>query len=341
MFLSYDTVEAFAIKRNPLLSFPFLKENGELLAISVDSGFLIEPRALKLYEDFYTNALKFTELYPQYYRFTLGMVIDLEKGGIQGTESHKIAQYVKNEKFVLFDTSDTRKLETLTMLRELEPLSEDALEIYESISIRIDSFISNPNWYKKFNKPLFYDLTHIIFFLTRNGTQPLPLKNDAQSCLMYMGLLSLLDNDADLLAEVCVCLAYLGVDIPEYWDKFLQKSLGEINITYDGTVASALNPSVDEYHIYFVLNWYEAMKGRTAFDTRFKSQTPSFSIANKPESLLSKLSGYVHHSHFNAAANGTSVEMFLSQLIDQERDHWFACLNSTNSSHELIESFLD
>ena len=339
LFLSYDTVEAFAVKRNPVLSFPYLKENGELLGISVDSGFLIEPRALRLYDDFYKNALKFTELYPQYYRFTFGMVIDLEKGGMQGNQSQIIAKYVEDQNFLSFDTADPRKLETLTMLSEVGSLSPDSLEIYDNIIKRVDSFISQPNWYKKFNKPLFYDLTHIIFFLTRNGTQALPLRNDARTCLQYMGLLSLLDDDADLLAEVCVCLSYIGADIPDYWDEFLQKSLEEINITYDGTVASAINPSVDEYHIYFVLNWYQAMRNRDAFKTRFTGRIPSFSILNQQESILSKLSSYLHQSHFNIKPNKATLEVFLSHLEEQELDHWFACINSTHHSHEIIDSF--
>jgi len=340
MFLSYDTVEAFAVKRNPVLSFPFLKENGELLSICIDSGFLIEPRALTLYNDFYENAFKLTQLYPQYYRFTLAMTIDIEKAGMTGTESGKIAKYVKDEQLWLYDTSDTRRLETLTLLKGQGSLDGSSLEVYKSTIEKLDQFISNPDWYKKFNKPLFYDLTHIIFFLTDNGKQPFSLKNDPQTCLIYMGLLSLLDNDADLLAEVCICLRYLGKEVPKYWDEFLQKSFKGIDVTYDGTVASALNPTVDEYHIYFVLNWYQALNGKPAFDTRFKGRIPSFSIPNMQPSLLSKLSDQAHQNHLGREADKTSLAIFLAGLEAHEAAHWRACFKSTSLSEELVKSFL-
>jgi len=110
LILSYDTAEAFALKRNPVLSFPFLKENGELLRIAVDSGCILDPRALALYGDFYKSALKLTELYPPYFRFILGMIIDLEKGGMQGDVSKTLAQHILDEGFVLLDLSDTRNV---------------------------------------------------------------------------------------------------------------------------------------------------------------------------------------------------------------------------------------
>lgn len=340
MFLSYDTVEAFAVKRNPVFSFPYLKENGELLSICVDSGFLIEPRAVELYVDFYKNAFKLTELYPQYYRFTLAMATDLEKVGMTGHESRKISRYVKENKLWQFDTSDTRKLETLSILQSKAPLIGESAKTYEGLIKRFDSFICNPDWYKKFNKPLFYDLTHIVFFLTDNGNKPLPLKNNVHVCLMYMGFLCLLDNDADLLSEVCICLRYINKKIPEYWDKFIQKNLEGIKVTYYESVSSAMNPAVDEYHIYLVLNWYQALQNRTAFNTRFKSRTPSFSITYMPESLLSKLSAYVHEYHFTAKEDKACIESFLSKLNEGDVCHWQAALNSTGYSHDVVDKFL-
>lgn len=337
MFLSYDTIEAFALKRNPVLSFPYLKENGELLAIAANSGFLIEPRALDLYADFYRNALKFTECYPQYFRFTLGMVNDLEKGGMRGNESQKIAKFVRDENYLMFDTSDSRKLETLTMLREVSPLSKDYRKTYDDIVDSVEQLISNPDWYTKFNKPLFYELTHIIFFLTNYGTVPLPLKNEVDPCLSHMGILALLDNDADLLAEICTCFIFMGVEVPPYWNSFLEDNVQDIKITYDGTVASSLNSAVDEYHVYFVLNWYQALQDRPTFETRFNGRTPSFSIPPAPESLLSQLSSYAHNHHFNQTTGSESLELFLSNLKKDELEHWSSIIDSSELSRSLVQ----
>lgn len=339
MFLSYDIVEAFALKRNPEFSFPFLKENGELLGIAVDAGFLVEPRGLELYRNFYDNALKLTQSYPQYYRFTLGMVVDLEKAGMRGQVSRDLANYVMEEELVLFDTSDTRRLEALTLLSHVDRLKPRYTEAYKAVLGNIDQLISRPDWYTKFNKPLFYDLTHIIFFLTNNGSQDLPLENDVYPCLMNMGLLALLDNDADLLAEICICLQYINRPIPSYWDDFLQDNVGKIKTSYSGTVASALNSSVDEYHIYLVLNWYEAMQNRPSFKTDFKSRTPSFSLVDMPQSLLSRLANYSHARAFNNTGAAGSLSEFHQGLTDVELSHLKNIMKSSHMSDHLISSF--
>jgi len=339
LFLSYDTVEAFAVKRNPSLSFPFLKENGELLAIAVNSGFLIDPRGLDLYMDFYSNAHKLTEVYPQYYRFTLGMISDLEIGGINGTQGQKIADYVTKENLFMFDTSDVRRLETLTMLGKMGPLSALQKQLYCDIVERVEIFVQNPSWYAKFNKPLFYDLTHIIFFLTDFGRTPISFAEQVHLCLMHIGVLALLDNDADLLSEVGMCLKYIGYDVPEYWDTFLTERADDILITFDGNVASALNPTVDEYHLYLVSNAYLASQEKLAFSQSFRSQTPSFSVSEARESVLSKLSAYSHAHYFQSQAKGHSLEGFIAGLDSAERDHWQNIMKSSALGEEIVCGF--
>jgi hypothetical protein len=341
VFLSYDTVEAFAVKRNTTFSFPFLKENGELLGIAADGGLLVEPRALELYKDFYSNALNLTMCYPQYYRFTLGITLDLEKVGFQGQESRKIAKFVTDGDLVLFDTSDTRKLETLAMLEDVAPLSDKYEEIRSTLFENFDRFISNPDWYTKLNKPLFYELTHIVFFLTKNGKQSLSLQNEVYPCLMNMGLLSLLDDDPDLLAEICICLSYIKRKIPPYWDKYLQTKNAAIRVSYNGTVQSVLNASVDEYHMYLVLNWYEASQNRPSFKSKFRGRSPSFSIEDKSPSLLAKLSRYAHLYHFGNEVVSQDLEVFLSSLNEVELEHWLASANSMEASESLVQKVLN
>lgn len=339
MFLTYDTVEAFALKRNPSVSFPFLKENGELISICVNSGVLIEPRALPLYKDFYDNAYKLTQSYPQYYRFTLAMAIDLELGGIQGRESQKLAQYVDEDNFVMFDTSDVRRLETLSMLLQIGGLSKANKQLLDDIIERVEIFIQNPAWYTKFNKPLFYDLTHIVFFLTDYGKKPTSLKTELFSCLMHIGTLALLDDDADLLSETCICLMYIGQAVPQYWDEYLTRYRDEIRITFDGTIASALNPTVDEYHIYLVLNAYHAARGRPVFQDKFKSRTPSFSLPERKATVLEKLSNFSHETYFTSRRRSASLDGFVSSLGEAEYLHWQSSLNSAPNGQDLVSAF--
>lgn len=339
MFLTFDTVEAFAVTRNPSLSFPFLKENGELLSIAVSAGFLIEPRALNLYKGFYDKAYMLTAYYPQYYRFTLAMALDLEACGMEGSQGQKIADYVLENNLVTFDTSDVRRLETLSLLVKTHERCETQNELYEGILKRVDNFFKTPEWFMKFNKPLFYDLTHIIYFITDYGKTALPTRSDPLPCLHNVGLLALLDNDADLLSEVCLCLRYLGQAVPPYWDDYLTGALQEIGVTFDGNIASALNPTVDEYHLYLVSNAYMAVRENIAFKDRFKSRAPSFKLKDSPPSILEKLSDYAYSAHNASRSLNPNLHLFAATLNDDESLHWKASLASHPQSLEVLEKF--
>lgn len=339
MYLNFDTVEAFAIKRNPKLSFPFLKENGELLSLAVNAGFLIEPRAIELYRDFYNAAFKLTYCYPQYYRFILGITLDLEEAGLSGEQSLKIIDYTTEKNLLKFDSSDVRRLETLHMISTKREWCAYERQLYDGIISRIEDFIAQPVQFTKFNKPLFYDLTHILFFLTDFGRKSCPLENDPLPCLMNVGLLALLDNDADLLSEVGLCLYYLGHKIPPYWDSYIKQSLSEMCISYDGTVASALNPSVDEYHLYLVQNGYMAVCHKSAFQDRFGSKTPSFYVEDAAESLLAKLSDVAHKVHVSASTCAFSLARFTENFTACEKSHWNNSLRSHADAASVIYGF--
>ena len=339
MYLSFDTVEAFAVKRNPDMSFPFLKENGELLSIALNLGFLIDPRAVNLYRDFYENAYTLISCYPQYYRFILPMVLDLEAAGMAGEQGRKITEFVRQKDLLSFDTSDVRRLEAISILKRTTSLLEDENAIYLSILERVDSLIANPDWYTKFNKPLFYDLTHIIFYLTDYGRTDLPLAGDPTPSLMNIGLLALLDNDADLLSEVCLCLGYLKRSIPDYWDTFLTAYMEDIKVSFEGTVASVLNPTVDEYHLYLVCNGYMAAQNRRAFKDSFKSQTPSFYVPPCAPSCLAKLSDYAHQAHFHPRRSDAVISVFVSNLHEDEYTHWQKSLGSYSQGQALVQAF--
>lgn len=339
MYLNFDTVEAFAVKRNPQMSFPFLKENGELLSIAQNLGFIIDPRAVELYRDFYDNAYTLIRCYPQYYRFILPMVLDLEAAGMAGEQGRKITGFVRQKDLLSFDTSDVRRLEAIFTLQRTTALVEGERALLLSILERIEHLIANPSWYTKFHKPLFYDLTHIIFYLTDYGRTDLPLAGDPAPSLMNIGLLALLDNDADLLSEVCLCLGYLRLPIPDYWDNFLTAYFEDIKVSFKGTVASALNPTVDEYHLYLVCNGYMAAQNRRAFQDSFKSQTPSFYVPPCPPSCLAQLSNYAHQAHFHPRHSDKALNFLVSNFKEDEYAHWQNSLGSHSEGEALIQAF--
>jgi len=138
-----------------------------LLSIARCQNYILEPRALELYTNLYTSALNFVELYPQYYRFILGIVLDLEDMGMKGKVGEEICQYIKRQNLLAFDTSDLRRLEVIHLLNRRTNLSKSELEEKTLSTQRIEKFTASTDKFFKFNRPLFYELTHAFsgFFI--------------------------------------------------------------------------------------------------------------------------------------------------------------------------------
>lgn len=328
-FLSYDLAQAFALKRNTTIDFPFLKENGELLSIARAQGFLIEPRVTELYKTFYKTATRFVQLYPQYYRFILGMVIDLEDLGMEGNVGREICTIIRENNFLMFDTSDLRRLEALHLLGRGLALTQAETNAQDALKSRLRSFTRNKANFFKFNRPLFYELTHLVFFLTdygRNRTVNFP---NLTECLHAVGFLSVLDDDADLLSEVIIALNFLGENVPAYWQSLVVEKHAEIEISFEANFTSTLNFSVDDYHVYFVLNWCLSTLGKHAFTAKFNSRTPNFKYSQSGETLLSKISQRTHAQIMGGYSARQSNTPFKEQLSPQERLKFNSAMDST------------
>lgn len=294
MFVSYNTVEAFALKRNSGLSFPFLKENGELLSIAANSGLLVEPRAIELYQSFYDQAYKVYKTYPQFSRFILGIVTDLEALGQGGDVAFQIAKDMLASGVLDFETADSRRLDSISLFTRLD-ITSPVIQAHESrIWQNVRRFTQFPNHFTRLNKPLFYELTHMVFFLTDYGRRAWPIDTDIALCLRYAGTLAFLDDDFDLLSEICISLRFIDETPPDLWEDEIEKFLSSINITYDTNLKSSLNAQVDEYHPYLVSNWLLAVKGLPVFQQPLKGGTPNFSVSTSGHSDLAKIANEVH-----------------------------------------------
>ncbi len=339
MFLSTDTVSSFAVKRNNKLSFAYLKENGELLSIAASSGLLLEPAALEHYRSFYGNALKTCEFFPQYFRFILAIVMDLEDLGYQGNTGEQICDYVVSQGFLNYETSDTRRLEILTLLARRRPDGVIERKYREQLIESVDKFISKPDHFIKFNKPLFYELTHFIFFLTKYGKDKIPLKNSPIECLTNVGVLALLDDDVDLLAEICICFKFLGEKPPTFWEQYVEDSLSEVAITFDTSVASTMNSATDEYHAYFMMNWLLALRKQPTFTEKFNGRTPYFSLPQKEPSVLPIISDALYKTQIAKTMSTQECIGSLVSLSETNQKLLTSALSSTPHTAMLLSKY--
>lgn len=339
MFLPSETVFSFAHKRNHELSFSYLKENGELLSIAASTGLELEPVAIEYYRKFYDTAYETCVFFPQYFRFILAIVLDLEDLGLDGTVGQKICDHVRAQNYIHYETSDTRRLEILNLLERRNPDSPTEINHRHYLHQNVDKFISNPDHFIKFNKPLFYDLTHYIFFLTNYGQRPCPLQNSPIPCLTNIGILALLDDDADLLAEVCICFHFLGETPPRYWENYVKTALSQIEITFDYKDRIRLNPSTDQYHTYFVNNWLFALQNQSVFSEHLAQGTPYFSFPEKGRSLLSLLSESLYATQLSRTQTESECLGALLKLSDTHQTILSKTITSSPQTARLLTQY--
>ena len=183
----------------------------------------------------------------------------------------------------------------LSLFRRLGFESAQIRQCEKSVIENIEKFTSDPKRFMYLNKPFFYELTHIIFFLTDFGSTKISFNTDLVSCLKYAGTLCHLDEDYDLLAEICISLRYLSAPVPLHWEDDVLAYADKIKVTYGTNLKSALNAAVDDYHIYFVCNWLADIKGLPSFQIKPNGKAPNFIAPLKSKSFLARLSSMVHN----------------------------------------------
>ncbi|MFW2543995.1 DUF6902 family protein [Primorskyibacter sp. 2E107] len=234
----------------------WLKENGEMLNILQSTGLPVAPEALAVHAGFYTQAAKRLQFFPQYYRFLLSLALDLEDLGMPGHEAEKMVQFAAREGLAEAEMSDLQRAEARRLMtrRGVDPVREQGLDD------RLRAFVSRTKTFSLPNKKAAYELTHIVFYLTQYGHRSADLGPEAVTSLHFAGLTAFLDQNADLLAEICIAMRFLGEVPPPVWTAWLRHQ------TAGFTVEEGEHVSInDDYHDFLICNWHEAIEGGDVF----------------------------------------------------------------------------
>jgi len=234
----------------------WLKENAELLSILAASGRGVPEAALAVYQPFYDRIDTRLVFFPQYYRFFMSIALSLEALGFRGGKSALMAQWLVREGWADAEISDMQRAEAryLIEMAGAEPEHVDA-----GLDGRLHRFLSRATTFAVPNRRAAYELTHIVFYLSRYGQIDPKLPQAAARSLANAGTLAFLEQNLDLLAEVCVALHYARLPIPEGWLAWLRQDAAAIKV-----VAGAQGE--DDYHTYFVCHWLFATLGLPSFD---------------------------------------------------------------------------
>ena len=95
----------------------------------------------------------------------------------------------------------------------------------------------------------------------------------------------MLDQNVDLLSEICIAMRFAGCTPPQEWEAWIAEELADYH------VSECANGAVqDHYHSYFMGNWLAALCKKPVFEGRLLARAMSFQAAFKSVSPLRGLS---------------------------------------------------
>lgn len=235
----------------------WLKENAELLNILECTGAQVSSEALAVHAGFYETLERRLGFFPQYYRFILSICLDLEDLGMPGTKGESLTHWAASQGLADAELSDLQRAEARRLMqrRGVTPQAEDT-----GLTDRLHAFMDRSDTFSMPNKKAAYELTHIVFYLSEYGRRDPDLSEAAVASLEFAGILAYLDQNTDLLAEICVALRYAGHTPSQVWENWLARELERFHVAH----GPAADPQ-DDYHDYFVNNWLRAVGGKTPF----------------------------------------------------------------------------
>lgn len=263
----------------------WLKENAEALNILCTGQAQLMPQALAVYEPFYASIEERLRFFPQYYRFLLSICLDLEDLGMPGSKGAALCRWAQQTDLAASELSDLQRAEAERLISRRETVQRDA-----KLETRLRKFICHSETFALPNKKAAYELTHIVFYLSDYGRTCPVLSKAAATSLEYAGLLAYLDQDLDLLSEVCVALRFSGVTPSEIWEHWLAQEMRAFAVS-----PAPDGPKSDAYHEYLVSSWWAGLAGLEGFPGRSEPGSIEITRRGARRSALRKMSELMFH----------------------------------------------
>lgn len=246
--------QLFAFHRRGEEDVFWLKENAEFLNILEATG-ATEIDTLDAYSEFYNTVEARLGEYPQYYRFLISICLDLEDLGLTGDKGTAICAWARAQNLVAAELSDLQRAEAERLFARRDMARPDP-----GLRDRLRAFIDRSATFSIPNKKAAYELTHIVFYLSEYGRRSPELSETALRSLTFAGLLAYLDQNYDLLAEICIALRYAGQTPSSIWEGAVMAALKSTQPS-----PAPAGGAMDDYHCYFVTSWLAALAGQESF----------------------------------------------------------------------------
>ncbi|MEM9604557.1 MAG: hypothetical protein AAGA11_16950 [Pseudomonadota bacterium] len=244
-------LQCVAVRRRSVEDVHWLKENAELLRVLCATRTPVAEAALDSYTTVYGDLPSRLQFFPQYYRFILSICRDLEQLGLPGRLAGQLQRYAKHRQFIEGELSDLQRLEALWLLDAIDGRRGPQQALLD----RLHQFGSNAAFFAVPNRKAAFELTHLVFYLSRYGQHAETWFEDVVPGLLNVGMVALLDRDHDLLAEAVVALQYCGVSAPLYWQQVIAGAQAGLSAqpALDGGGVR------DCYHEVITLGWAQSL----------------------------------------------------------------------------------
>lgn len=274
-------VQCFATERRDMDDVFWMKENAELLNILDATGTQVDESVLAPLHSFYAGVEQRMQFLPQYYRFLLSLTLDLEALGMTGTVGERLVDLACDMGLVGAELSDLQRAEgrRLMLRRGKDPVGD----IY--LNDRLHDFANRVSTFALPNKKAAYELTHIVFYLSEYGRIDPQLSKEAIQSLHFAGLMAFIEQNADLLAEICIALMYSGEIPPNTWTDWLALQMQSFELTSGEAVSCS-----DDYHSYLVCNWHAGVVGGDVFRNQLSKSRTRFDRSRGPAAPLREMS---------------------------------------------------
>lgn len=236
----------------------WLKENAEVLGMLAATETMVSAEDLAPYAEFYDQIEEKLQFFPQYYRFFLSICLDLEDLGMAGQKGEILCNRVAEARLVRAELSDLQRAETRRLLARRGVSYRRGTS---RIDDRLRRFAERAETFALPNKKAAYELTHIVFYLSEYGRKDPQLSRSFITSLEFTGVLAYLDQNHDLLAEVCTALHFAGIRPSPVWNEGVAQA--HALIMPQSEVLEY--PRNDAFHTYLVTGWAQTVLGGASF----------------------------------------------------------------------------
>lgn len=323
-------IQCFAQHRRVQEDVFWLKENAEILNVLESTDADVSPDALIPHQTFYDTIEERMRFFPQYYRFLLSICLDLEDLGMEGNTAEALCHWVASNDLVACELSDLQRAEAqrLMLRRGIDPFAGDT-----GLETRLRAFISRPETFALPNRKVAYELTHAVFYLSEYGRRDPELCPRALTALQFAGVLAYLDQNADLLAEICISLRFAGVTPAPVWEEFLDAETHAFQVE-----AGAQWSMQDNYHDYLMCNWQQKLSGCRAFVHGYTPERMAFFRRDTAQSPLRAMSECLFHMGDARSADWGAMRAHVEDAVTPEG---YAVLIKAEASIDSFAAFFE